>query len=69
MKKLALSTALLALAGPALAHPGHAEAATATHWVSDASHLAVVAALAALCVIVIGTGLARRRARARRKTE
>jgi hydrogenase/urease accessory protein HupE len=53
-------------ATPALAHPGH-EAAPVTHWVSDLSHLAVVVALAALCVTVLGIARARRRrSRARR---
>ncbi|NKX45979.1 hypothetical protein [Roseicyclus persicicus] len=69
MKKPALFAAAFLAARPALAHPGHDEAATAAHWVSDVSHLAVVAALAALSVIVIGAGLARRRARARRRAE
>jgi len=53
MKYGSMISALL-LAGPALAHPGHAEAAMATHWLSDAAHLAVFVATTALVALVVG---------------
>jgi len=44
MKNLTLTTLLALAAAPALAHPGHGEAGP-THWVSDLSHMAALAAL------------------------
>lgn len=63
-----LAAAILLVAAPALAHPGH-DAPVATHWVSDLSHLAVVIALAAMCAVVIGAAVARRRRARGRKGE
>ncbi|MEM7723135.1 MAG: hypothetical protein AAF376_12235 [Pseudomonadota bacterium] len=60
MKRSTLSALLLLIASPLMAHPGHGEAATATHWVSDLSHLAVLGLLAALVAIVGGVMLHRR---------
>lgn len=68
MRPLALPAVALLAATPALGHPGH-DAPAVTHWVSDGAHLAVVVALAALAVVVIGAVLARRRLKARRKNE
>jgi hypothetical protein len=57
--------AALGAATSARAHPGH-DAPAATHWISDLSHLAVVGAVAALAVVVIGAvRLQRRRSRSR----
>lgn len=66
---LSFIAAILVSAAPALAHPGHVEAATATHWVSDLSHLAVIGGLAALALIVLSAALVSRRATKRRKQE
>ena len=60
-RPFAFAAALL-VATSAHAHPGH-DAPVATHWISDLSHLAVVAALAALSVVVIGFVLRRRSTR------
>jgi hypothetical protein len=68
MRALALPAATLLVVTPAFGHPGH-DAPAMTHWMSDAAHLAVVVALAALSVVVIGAVLARRRLQARRKKD
>lgn len=66
MKRFTLSALPLLLATPLTAHPGHEEAALATHWVSDLSHMAVIGLVAALAIVVGGAVLHRR---IRRKSE
>lgn len=68
MKLINLTALSLLVATPLLAHPGHEEATTATHWIGDASHLAVTGLIAALACVAVGGGIAWRRA-ARRKSE